>query len=97
MELESKNSSIVYITGAGPGDPDLLTLKAKEIIEKADVIAYDSLISKEILEFSIFINPKVKFVYVGKIGGEHEKSITQGEINNLLLKLSKEYKIICRL
>ena len=38
-----KYNSIIYITGAGPGDPDLLTLKAKENIEKADVIAYDNL------------------------------------------------------
>src|SRR3989338_5101057 len=88
---------IVYITGAGPGDPDLLTLKAKEIIEKAEVIAYDNLVSKEILELALFLNSKIKLVYVGKIGGEHEKSITQEEINNLLLKLSKEYKTICRL
>ena len=97
MKDSGKNRPKVYITGAGPGDPDLLTLKAKEIIEKADVIAYDNLVSDEILELALFINPSVKIVYVGKIGGEHEKSISQNEINNLLLKLSKEYKIICRL
>ncbi len=95
--LVNKNNSIVYITGAGPGDPDLLTLKAKEIIEKANVIAYDNLVSKEILELALYLNPDVKIVYVGKIGGEHEKSISQNQINKLLLELSKEYKIICRL
>ena len=92
-----ENNSIVYITGAGPGDPSLLTLKAKEVIERSDVIVYDNLVSKEILELALFVNPEVKFVYVGKIGGEHEKSVNQDQINNLLLKLSKEYKIICRL
>ena len=88
---------IVYITGAGPGDPDLLTLKAKEIIEKADIIAYDNLVSKEILDLSAFLNPKVKLIYVGKVGGEHDKSINQEQINNLLFELTKDYKIICRL
>ena len=90
-------NNTVYITGAGPGDPDLLTLKAKEIIEKSDVIAYDNLVSKEILELAHFINPNAKLVYVGKIGGEHEKSLKQGQINNLLLELAKDYKVICRL
>ena len=83
----------VYITGAGPGDPDLLTLKAKEIIEKADVIVYDNLVSKEIVETC----HGKSLICVGKIGGEHKKSINQDQINNLLLELSKEYKIICRL
>ena len=94
---KNNNKIIIYITGAGPGDPGLLTLKAKEIIEKADVIAYDNLVSKEILELALFVNPKVKLVCVGKVGGEHDKSISQEQINNLLLGLSKEYKIICRL
>lgn len=97
MNLSHENNPIIYITGAGPGDPDLLTLKAKEIIEKADVIVYDYLVSKEILDLALFLNPKLKTIYAGKVGGEHEKSINQDEINSLLLKLSKEYKIICRL
>ena len=97
MDKKFEINSTVYITGAGPGDPDLLTLKAKEIVEKANLIAYDNLVSKEILELALFVNPNVKLVYVGKIGGEHEKSINQEQINNLLFELSKEYKIICRL
>lgn len=98
--IENKNNSIVYITGAGPGDPDLLTLKAKEIIEKADVILYDNLVSKETLEYIATVRAchgKPLLIYTGKIGSEHDKSISQDEINNLLLKLSKEYKTICRL
>ena len=104
MSLDDLKPTI-YITGAGPGDPGLLTLKAKEIIEKADVIAYDNLVSKEILEYAISVNKNTKgtycskplLVYVGKIGGEHEKSLNQDQINKLILELSKEYKIICRL
>ena len=97
MEGKKNNNPIIYITGAGPGDPDLLTLKAKEIIEKADVIAYDNLVSHEILELALFINPNVKIVYVGKVGGEHEKCLSQNQINNFLLELTHDYKIICRL
>ncbi|MBI3590752.1 MAG: uroporphyrinogen-III C-methyltransferase [Candidatus Melainabacteria bacterium] len=93
----TQNNSIVYITGAGPGAPGLLTLKAKEIIKKADVIAYDNLVSKEILELALFENQKVKLIYVGKLGGEPGRSFTQDQVNNLLLELSKDYKIICRL
>ncbi len=97
MNNLKQNNSIVYLTGAGPGDPGLLTLKAKEIISISDVIVYDNLISKEILDFAFFINPKVNFIYAGKTGGEKEKSYKQADINNLLLNLSKEYKVICRL
>ncbi len=103
--MKNKVESTIYITGAGPGDPDLLTVKAKEIIEKADVIVYDSLVSKEILEYAVSINKNTEgpyrsnplLIYVGKAGGEHEKSISQEQINKLLLEFSKEYKIICRL
>ena len=95
--MNTNGKSTVYITGAGPGDPWLLTLKAKDIFKKADVIVYDNLVSEEILQLALFLNPSVKLIYVGKIGGEKEKSFTQEEINNLLVKLSKEYKTICRL
>ena len=97
MNNGNENNPIVYITGAGPGDPELLTLKAKEIIEVADVIAYDNLVSKEILELALFLNPKVKLIYVGKIGGGKDHSVIQEHINKLLLGLSKDYKTICRL
>ncbi len=97
MNSKEKNKSTVYITGAGPGDPDLLTLKAREIISKADVIAYDSLVSNEILELALVINPQVKLIYVGKSGFGKNKSISQEQINKLLLELSADYKIICRL
>lgn len=95
----SNNSlkSTIYITGAGPGDPNLLTIKAKEILETADVIAYDNLVSKEILELALFLNPTVKLLYVGKVVGKPEQSVSQEKTHKILLELSNDYKIICRL
>jgi uroporphyrinogen III methyltransferase/synthase len=97
MNKKEKSQSTVYITGAGPGDPELLTLKAKEIINKADVIAYDNLVSNEILELALLENPNVKLIFIGKSGSDKTKSVSQDQINKLLFELSKEYKIICRL
>lgn len=82
----------VYIVGAGPGKIELLTLKAYEIIMRADVILYDDLIG-EIHE--LLKRTKAKLIYVGKRGGRHK--IDQREINELLVKLSKEYNIVVRL
>ena len=89
-----KNDSIgkAYIIGAGPGDPELLTLKAYKILQKANVVLYDALISEEILE----IIPKSVFkIYVGK--RKHNHSLPQDEINNLLQKYVKEGKTVVRL
>lgn len=95
--LNNDLKSTVYITGAGPGDPNLLTIKAKEILETADVIAYDNLVSKEILELALFLNPTVKLLYVGKVVGKPEESVSQEKTHKILLELSNDYKIICRL
>lgn len=92
-----ENQSIVYITGAGPGDPDLLTLKAKEVLEKTDVIAYDNLVSNEVLELALFLNPNVKLIYAGRVGYDEGKSVSVDKVCNLLIELAKEYKVICRL
>ncbi len=70
----------VYLVGAGPGDKDLLTIKAKECLSYADIILYDDLISKEILDFGV----KAKKLYVGKREGKHSHS--QNEINKLMVK-----------
>ncbi len=71
----------VYLVGAGPGDKDLLTIKAKECLSYADIILYDDLINKEILEFGIRAKEKI---YVGKRDGKHSHS--QEEINKLMSK-----------
>ena len=84
----------VYLIGAGPGDPGLLTLRGKEIIEKADVVVYDRLVSPAILGFC---NPKAKMVDVGKMPTHHK--VKQSEINKLLVQFAGEFSggVIARL
>ena len=75
----------VYLIGAGPGDPGLLTLRGKEILEKADVVVYDRLVSPAILGMC---NPKAKMEDVGKMPTHHK--VKQSEINKLLVQLANE-------
>jgi uroporphyrinogen III methyltransferase/synthase len=73
---------VVYIVGAGPGDSGLLTIKAKELIEKAEIIIYDKLVNKQILNWA---RPKCKLIYVGK--REHDSAPSQNiqnDINSLI-------------
>ncbi len=78
-------SGKVYLIGAGPGDPGLLTLRGKEILEKADVVVYDRLVSLAILGMC---NPKAKMVDVGKMPQYHK--VKQSEINKLLVQFACE-------
>ena len=84
----------VYLIGAGPGDPGLLTLRGKEILEKADVVVYDRLVSPAILGMC---NPKAKMVDVGKMPTHHK--VKQSEINRLLVQFACEFPggVIARL
>ena len=82
----------VYLVGAGPGDPELLTLKALRLIEAADVVVYDRLVSAEILAL---IPTGVAQIFVGKTTGHH--SLPQDEINELLVSLAKGHRRIVRL
>lgn len=82
----------VYLIGAGPGDADLITVKAVKAIEKADVILYDYLANEEILNYA---NENVKKIYVGKKAGEHYK--TQDEINQIIVKEALENDNVVRL
>jgi uroporphyrin-III C-methyltransferase len=82
----------VYLVGAGPGDPDLLTVKALRLIKSADVIVYDRLVSDDIIDL---IPVGVTKIYVGKSAGRH--SLPQDEINDLLVKLSTGHRHIVRL
>ena len=79
-------SGKVYLIGAGPGDPGLLTLRGKEILEIADVVVYDRLVSPAILGMC---NPKAKMVDVGKMPTHHK--VKQSEINRLLVQFAQEY------
>ncbi len=82
----------VFITGAGPGDPSLLTLKAYTLLQKADVVLYDALVSKEILEL---IPLETKKIYVGKRKNKH--AYTQQQINQLIVSLAFTYGKVVRL
>jgi uroporphyrinogen III methyltransferase/synthase len=82
----------VYLIGAGPGDPGLLTLKAKRVIETADVLVYDYLANKAFLDYR---RPDAEVIYVGKKGGDH--TLPQGEINRLLVEKAKAGKVVARL
>jgi len=87
------NESIkVYLVGTGPGDPDLLTVKAYRLLQNADVVIYDRLVSEGILEQ---IPAGVSKIYVGKKTGNH--TLPQDEINELLIKLAETNRNIVRL
>jgi uroporphyrin-III C-methyltransferase len=82
----------VYLVGAGPGNPGLITVKALELIKKADVIIYDRLVSPALVKHA---KGGAELIYVGKKVGK--PSSTQEEINRLLLEKAEEGKIVVRL
>lgn len=82
---------MVYLIGAGAGDVGLLTVKAREILEIADVVIYDRLADEKILSYA----PIAKKIYVGKSAGQH--TLTQDKINELLVEEGKQKKIVVRL
>lgn len=89
---DNHNPGIVYLVGAGPGDPGLFTLKGVECLGRADVVVYDYLVGKQLLDFAA---PGAELVYVGKKGGDH--TMQQGEINRLLVELGVAGKCVTRL
>lgn len=83
---------VVHIVGAGPGDPELLTLKALRLLQSADVILYDRLVSSDILNLA---RRDAQRVYVGKAKGDH--SVPQDEIEDRLIAHARAGKIVVRL
>src|SRR6185503_18484671 len=90
--LENQEEHKVYMVGAGPGDPELLTVKAQRLIRSADVILHDDLVTPEILSIA---NPEAEIVNVGKRCGT--KNITQNEINSLLVSYASDHRAVVRL
>lgn len=82
----------VYLVGSGPGDPELLTIKARRLIGEADVILYDRLVNPEILNLS---KKEAKRVFVGKAPGSH--TIDQESINNIIASEAENNSVVVRL
>ncbi|MEN6670695.1 uroporphyrinogen-III C-methyltransferase [Psychrobacter sp. B38] len=88
----SKPKGVVYLVGAGSGDPELLTLKALRVMQRADVVLYDSLVSEDILDMCAVTAEKI---FVGKRRANH--ALPQEGINELLVKHALANKIVVRL
>lgn len=82
----------VYLVGAGPGDPDLLTLRAAALLRAAEVIVYDNLVAPAVLDLA---NPAAQRIYAGKERGNH--SLPQEQINELLVQQARQERIVVRL
>ncbi|XP_052179971.1 S-adenosyl-L-methionine-dependent uroporphyrinogen III methyltransferase, chloroplastic isoform X2 [Diospyros lotus] len=91
-EGEGRGPGNVFLVGTGPGDPELLTLKAVRVIGGADLLLYDRLVSNEVLDL---VGPDARLLYVGKTAGYHSR--TQEEIHELLLSFAEAGATVVRL
>ncbi|MGH9755850.1 MAG: uroporphyrinogen-III C-methyltransferase, partial [Blastocatellia bacterium] len=95
MKFDQNRSGKVYLVGAGPGDPGLLTLKARDLIAEADCVIHDYLVNPKILEHA---PAGAELIYVGKRGLESSQQLwTQAEINRLLVAKANEHAVVVRL
>ena len=81
----------VYLVGAGPGDPGLLTLRGKELLERADVVVYDGLVNDDLLKLA----PQAETIFVGKRPASH--TLTQEDIARVLVDQAQQHACIVRL
>lgn len=92
MKAQSRESGMVFLVGAGPGDPGLITLRGVECLRQAEVVIYDYLANEQLLSFA---PEDAERIYAGKIGGRHNQD--QEEINRLLVDKGRAGKRVVRL
>ena len=92
QRYHSKSKGYVSLIGAGPGDPELLTLRAKDALGTCDVVIYDHLVSPKILDYA----PTARHIYAGKRGGDPD-SARQSSIESLMVRLARSGKRVVRL
>ena len=92
LEMRGKKTGEVFLVGAGPGERDLLTIRALHLMQKCDICIYDNLVSKDILEL---VRRDADLVYAGKKQDQH--TLSQDKINSLLIKFAKQGKKVLRL
>jgi len=90
---EQQSKPMVYLVGAGPGDPGLITVRGKQLLERAEVIIYDYLASKKLLKY---VPKDAEFIYAGKRGGV-KHTHTQAEINQMLIDRALSGRMVVRL
>jgi uroporphyrin-III C-methyltransferase len=89
---DTRRTGVVYLVGAGPGDPDLLTIRALRLLQRADVVVYDHLVGDGILDFA---RCDTQRIYAGKEAAKH--SMRQEDINQLLIELARDGRSVVRL
>ncbi|BDV41329.1 uroporphyrinogen III methyltransferase [Geotalea uraniireducens] len=92
MAEKSTQQGLVYLIGAGPGDPDLITVKGRDCIARADIVIYDYLANDALLTHA---RPGTQLIYAGKVGGQHNRE--QWQINELLVEKALAGNVVARL